>query len=700
LSIFTPPKKKTTKARKASSDYEIQKERARKRINEQSAAGRDIGPIPEAKNKRRRSSCKNNLKKFCETYNPEAFYHGWSKSHTQAIKRIEEAVKTGALYAFAMPRGSGKTTLSRMAALWAVLYAHRRYVYIIGANADKAQESLEAIKIWLRFLPRLAEDFPEVAAPVIALGGIAHRANGQTSEGRSTLIQWGKHKIVLPTVSTGKANAPTSGIILAASGLTGDGIRGSVHTLKSGAQIRPDLVLLDDPQTDESAASPSQNKKRESLISGAVLGMAGPGKSISAVMPCTVIQREDMVDRILNRELHPLWRGTRSRMLESMPANMAAWEPYFDLYDDCALAEPPNFDAANDYYTENRAELDKGARASWEDRHLETEVSAIQSAMNLYHRDRAAFFAEYQNEPEESETAKASISPAEVYAKAINMQKRQIPLACEHLTTFIDVQKKCLWYMTVAWSDAFGGHILDYGAWPDQQRAYFTLGDIRKTLQRKYPRLSLEGQIYEGLTSLIGEILDRSYTREDGEPMSPALVMIDANWGETSSVVKKVCREYGDRRLLASHGAALGPDKKPMLEYKTRPGERKGWNWILYAKGREGRHVRYDGNQFKSLIASRIRAGIGDAETLTLYKGDSQSHRMVAEQIGAEYPIPTTAIGRTVDVWKAKPNRDNHLLDCLVGAAVAASVVGVKAIGHELGRAGKPKPRRKHSVNF
>lgn len=698
MTIFgTSTKKKTT--RTTDSSYERRKTRETRRQAEQSASGRDIGTIPEVKNPKRRKSCAKDLRKFCETYNPEAFYHGWSSAHLAAIKRIEETVLTGALYAFAMPRGSGKTTLSRMAALWATLYAHRRYTYIIGANQGKAEDSLEALKIWIRFLPRIAEDFPEVSLPARALDGIANRASGQTHEGRPTMIAWGKHKIVLPTIQAGGKLAATSGILLAASGLTGDGIRGSVHTLTTGEQIRPDLVLLDDPQTDESADSPSQNEKRERLIAGAVLGMAGPGESIAAVMPCTVIQRDDMVDRILNREKHPLWRGTRSKMLETLPENMAAWEPYFDRFDECALAEPPSFDEANAYYIENREQLTKGAKASWEDRYLETEVDAIQSALNLYHRNRAAFYAEYQNEPEETESVKAAIKPGEVYEKAISLKRLEVPLACEHLTTFIDVQKDCLWYLTVAWSDSFGGHILDYGCYPDQKKQYFTLGDVRKTLARKYRGMSLEGTLYQGITDLAREILDKPYTREDGEAMAVGLVMIDANWGASTSVVKKVCREFGDRRLLASHGAAFGPDRKPMLEYKNRPGERKGWYWIL-GQGREGRHVRYDGYQYKSLIASRIRAGVGDAETLTIYKGDSQSHRMIAEQLGAEYPIPVSAMGRTVDVWKAKPNRDNHLFDCLVGTAVGASVLGVHAIGHDLGRASKARTRRRSNVQF
>ena len=44
---------------------------------------------------------------------------------------------------------------------------------------------------------------------------------------------------------------------------------------------------------------------------------------------------------------------------------------------------------------------------------------------------------------------------------------------------FIDVQQKVLFWLVAAWEDDFTGYVVDYGTWPDQQRAYFTLRDIQ-----------------------------------------------------------------------------------------------------------------------------------------------------------------------------------------------------------------------------
>lgn len=49
----------------------------------------------------------------------------------------------------------------------------------------------------------------------------------------------------------------------------------------------------------------------------------------------------------------------------------------------------------------------------------------------------------------------------------------------------------------------------------------------------------------------------------------------------------------------------------------------------------------------------------------------------------------TQGRGRTVDEWKPIPGRDNHWFDCLIGAAVAASITGAEL------KMGKPVKRER-----
>jgi hypothetical protein len=679
------------------------------RSRQRHLAGRDIGEIPPIANIDRRESTRNSLRLFCETYNPEAFYFNWSRDHLKAIARIEEAVIHGALYALAMDRGKGKTTLCRMAVLWAVSHSLKRYPFLIGANASKAEDSLDAIKTFIRFLPVFAEDFPEIWTAVDSLGGIANRASGQVCGGESTMIQWSKDRIVLPRVPP-PANwpkawplmdglVPSSGCVIGVSGLTGDGIRGSNFPHPSGEQLRPDLVILDDPQTDESAGSPAQNATREGLVAGAVLGMAGPGRPISAVMPCTVIRQGDFIDRILDRSIHPLWRGERCKMLVTMPADMSAWDAYFDIRRRCAVLEPPDYSEANEYYLANRAVLDAGAEASWEERKLPDEVSAIQSAMNLYMRNPRAFMAEYQNTPmpdidDEPET----VTPAVIVAKLNRHERYHVPAAATRLTAFIDIQKNSLWYVVVAWEENFSGHVVDYGVWPDQKREYYSLADIKLTLQDVTGASGIEGSVFAGLTALTAQLFGRVYPRDDEVRMKIDRCLIDANWGDSTNTVYKFCREsVYSGVVLPSHGKYIGPGSQPFAAIKTKPGERAGENWRipLVVGTRQVRHVVFDTNAWKSFVYARLAVSAGDRGSISLFGDKADRHRMLADHWTAEKRDRQTSekTERKVDVWTNPARRDNHWFDGIVGACVAASIEGVKLSETTISRDANRKPK-------
>lgn len=711
-----------SKRKPAADDYCDYKDRQANISRERSARGRDIGGVPDIANVERRAECRRSLRRFCEVYNPEAFKLGWSPDHLKAVARIEEAATLGALYAFAMARGSGKTTICRMGALWAVSYAHTRYAFVIGATDPKAQETLDTIRTLIRFLPDYAADFPEISWPAICLAGIANRATGQTCDGESTLIEWSADRIVLPTVPPPEnwpkewplrqdGKVPTSGVLISASGLTGEGIRGSLKTLTTGEMVRPSFCLIDDPQTPESARSPTQNANRLKLVSADVLGMAGPGKSIAAVMPCTVIERGDMVDEILDRGEHPLWRGERSGMLRSMPTNLAAWDAYFDAYARCAQLEPPDFTESNGYYLEHRAELEEGAEASWESRKQDWEVSAVQSAMHLYFRDRSAFMSEYQNQPEARDSAAVgALQPDQVLSRVSNIPRLVVPRTATRLTAMVDVGAHLLWYMVAAWDERFGGCVVDYGCHPDQTRGYFSKADPRPALGDlpEYEGMSQEAVIFSGLTAVADRILGRVYHQEEtGTDFRVERCLVDANWGPGTDLVYDFCRRSAFASiLLPSHGKYIGASSNPMSSWPTRPGERAGMGWRLSAASTgRGRHVTFDANLFKSFVAQRLTTPQGAAGCLQLFKPDvGKDHKLLADHLGAEYPVAVMrqAGGREVEEWKLRPGRDNDWFDTAVGCTVAASLSGLRwSPAQAAGVPPKPsKPKLSHAEMY
>lgn len=668
-------RKHTPEETSGARSYEDRRNAERDRQAEQSLAGRDIGQLPEVVNPDRKAACERNFQLFCESYFPETYALAWSPDHLKVIEKIETAVLRGGLFALALPRGSGKTTITESAALWSMLYGHREFVVLIGATESAALELLDSLKTELEVNERLAEDFPEVCYPVAQLEGIANRCAGQLYKGERTRITWTSNEIVLPTVEGSRA----SGIIVRVAGITGR-IRGMKFKRSDGRNVRPSLVVIDDPQTSESAGSLEQTRKRVRVLAGDILGLAGPGQKISGIMPCTIIRPGDMADIILNRNTHPDWNGEKTRMVYRFPTNMKLWEEYAEIRAE-ALRTEGNFQKATEFYLANREAMDAGAEVSWEARFNHDEVSALQHAMNLKFQDESAFMSEYQNDPLPDDTADDSLLSVDgICAKINGLARRRVPLKCDRLTMFVDVQKALLFYVVIAWAEDFTGAVIDYGSWPDQHRHEYSLADANPSIQTLFPKAGFEGALYAALSALTDECLGREWEREDGAVLKIERALVDANWGQSTDVVYQFCRQSSHAGvILPSHGRYVGASSKPMTEYRKQQGDRLGFNWMIpnVAGKRAIRHVIYDTNYWKSFIHARLAVPVGDKGSLTLYGRIPGAHQLFAEHLTAEYRVKTQGRGRTVDEWKLKPqSHDNHFLDCVAGCAVCGSMLG------------------------
>ena len=672
--------------------YEEKKNAARNRNLALAMAGRDIGELPEVVNPERKKKCRTDFRLFCEEYFPETFSLEWSPDHLKAIHKIETAVLKGGLFALAMPRGSGKSSLTEVAAIWSMLYGHREFIMLIGATESAALELLDSLMTEFEVNEHLAKDFPEVCFPIQQLDGIANRCAGQLYHGERTRITWTSNEIVLPTIKGSKA----SGIVVRVAGITGR-IRGMKYKRPDGRSVRPSLVIIDDPQTSESAGSLEQTRKRVRVLAGDILGLAGPGQKISGIMPCTIIRPGDMADIILNRQTHPDWNGERTKMVYAFPKNTKLWEEYAEIRAE-ALRTDGNFQKATDFYAEHREEMDEGAQVSWEARYNHDEISALQHAMNLKFQDEVAFQAEYQNDPLPEDTGGEEILSIDAICAKINgIPHNKVPLACDRITLFIDVQKALLFYVVTAWAENFTGSVIDYGSWPDQHRREFSLADANPTIQSEFPRAGLEGGLYAALTALTDDLLGREWEREDGAVLKIERALIDANWGQSTDLIYQFCRESRFAGIvLPSHGRYVGASSKPMTEYRKQPGDRLGFNWMMpsVAKKRAVRHVIYDSNFWKSFVHARLAVPTGDKGSLTLYGRIPGIHQLLAEHLTAEYRVKTQGRGRTVDEWKLRPeHHDNHWLDCLAGCAVCGSMLGCAL--PEFGGAVTPKKKQR-----
>ena len=452
--------------------------------------------------------------------------------------------------------------------------------------------------------------------------------------------------------------------------------------------------------THNSARSPAQVLSREAVLNGAVLGLAGPGVRIAAVMPCTVVRRGDLADRALDRERNPAWAGRRSKLLARLPDALGLWDRYGELLRDGLRADPPDRAAATAFYRANRAAMDAGAVATWPARYDPGQLSAVQFGMDLYLTKPEVFAAEFQGEPLDGSAAGGGAEPIDpvAFAGRVNRVPRGVvPAGLARLTAGVDVQGEIAFWVVCGWRDDFTGAVVDYGTFPPQPVSRFSAADPPVPLSA-LPALAgvgAEARVFAGVSGAVAAAAGRTYRLEDADGgLAVERCAVDAgNWADT---VREACRRCPEAaRVVASKGAYVGARRTPFAAWKPQPGERAGPGYKF--RPRE-QWLTLDTNHFKTLLAERTRTPDGAAGALHLFGASPAAHHLFCDHLAAETPIRVTADGRTVDEWELRPGRpDNHWLDALVYAAAAAASLGVAvdagaAVGHPR-QPPAPRPR-------
>ena len=294
--------------------------------------------------------------------------------------------------------------------------------------------------------------------------------------------------------------------------------------------------------------------------------------------------------------------------------------------------------------------------------------------------DPVAFASEYQNEPlpEDLGGEEWFLPPAKLAEKTNGLERGLVPLWATQVTGMIDVQQRLLYWLVAAFGDGFRGAVIDYGTWPDQHTDYFSYREASKTLRRAYPGTGVDGSLVAGLKDLFEHLFSRDWAVEGGGARRIDKCAIDT--GYKSDLIHETCRSSPwSGLLLPSKGDGIGPEQKPFSEYAKKPGDQVGSYWRIVKLTRQAsRLLHIDTNFWKTDVHQRLATAAGDKGHLSLF--GRVPHRLLSEHLTAEYPTKTTGRGRTVYVFNEKPGKpDNHLLDCLVGAAALASVQGVSS---------------------
>jgi hypothetical protein len=659
----------------------------------QSQEDRDIAPgYPgEPLDPKRREACRDDLERYYRTYFPRVFRGPFSRDHKKAIARIEDSERNGGLYALGMFRGGAKTSLFSRGQLHATSYQFRRFGVTISATNRDAFNIMRQQKAELWTNPLLIEDFPEICYPFTRLEDNGRRCKGQLWLGEPTHIQWEPDRLVFARIPDIMPNPA----IIVSRAITG-AIKGINYRAPDGMVIRPDFVLLDDVQTRRSAKSLTATEDRVQTIDGDVLGLAGHDTPITAVMAITPIYEADLACIYLSREEKPEWRGETFPMVYRLPDALdTLWEQYRQIADD-ARKNDGDPQAATRFYAEHQAEMDAGAVVSWPEGPCSGRLSVIQYAMDLYFRSRQAFAAEYQCKPLSTTTAPGLMLPAgQIAKKTSGLPMGMVPPDTAYLTSFVDAGKSYLFYMVTAWRKDFTGSVIEYGAWPQQRRRYYTKADANPTIATYFAkeRPGLAGaneatMLAAALDILLPELLGRTWQDADGHVYRLQRILCDT--GDLGDVVCGAIVRLKQPKektpiVMPSFGLGIGASKKPMAHQPKKDGDIVGYHWRApEPKDRhELREVQIDTNAFKSFVHRQFFVDKALPGSLTLYGDQRTEHSLIDDQLHAELPkeMESKTDDRKVTEWKQIPNHENEGLDCLVGCAVGASMLGAELSG-------------------
>ena len=658
------------KARMNESYIEKNRERSRRVSREKNLAARELGPLPPVVNPSRRNVAKNDLCAFMRFYFPAKFKKPFGPIHDRLIERIQDVVVNGGKQAVAMPRGSGKTTITNAAAVWAILNGYRRCVVVVAANTRDARRILKTLETMISKTPALLEDYPEACYPLSKLGGSALLARGQTFYGAPTDVRISADSFRLPTIR----GSACSGATIAAFGANA-AIRGFQAENPDGSTDRPDFLFLDDLQTDQISANPARIEALEEKVASTLAGLAENGAELSMIQTMTVKNPDDYADRTLNVELYPRWNGLREAALESLPERIDLWRQYRSIWFD-------DEQKATAFYRQNLEDMRRGAIVGWPDAYTGKKlVDSLEYYMRLWCENERAFWSEQQNQPKELGGNAVKLPAKEIARKLNGYERGIVPSNASKLTAFVDVHGDLLYFAVVAFKDDFTGYVIDYGTFPEQRRTYFSKNDGGlETLARVYDGKTADGRVREGLCFLLNDLKTRFFEQEgDDSDALLAITRVGVDSGWKPEVVEDSIRIAGARFAYPSKGVAIGAKGRPMRLWPKKEGRVFGWHLLdEKTKAIATRQLLVDVNYWKTKVHESLSLTPGEPGSLSLWGSSSGVHRMFSEHLSAETAKSVESGTNRVVEWSANPSRpDNHFFDCVVGCFAAASTLGI-----------------------
>lgn len=661
----------TKSHREASREYEAQ----------QSRKHRLVTIAVSATSLRRRKRYERDVVGWLTHYFPSVFTYGLTDQQREMAAAILAAARFGGDQSIAAPRGEGKTTITECVVIYCVLTGIVTFPLILAATGPDAERILGNIKAQIADNDLLYEDYHEICGPARELQGLPNRANGQLVTGKigaevvaedRSRIKWSGRQIVLPTIPGRYSRA--SGQIVATRGLDS-----AVRGIRYGT-MRPDLAVIDDPETREVAESDTLPAKLEKKLDQDIAGLAGQRRRIARVMLTTLMNRVSVSARFTDPTIKPSWKGRRFRLLEQWPERRDLWDEYVSLRQAGQAAGDQFGREAHEFYINNRQQMDLGAVVNNPHRYAvarmpdgsQQQVSSLQACWDLIADiGESAFNTEYQNDPpEEFGPIESGITAHRIQKQISGYDRRVVPPDCVLITQGIDVRKIALHWVVRAWRRDGTGYVIDYGVHEVHGTTYGSDEGV-------------DWAVYRAILDRMESFRDTVY---ESAVHLERFTLVDAGW--RTDAVYSACREIGVGIMpIMGFGKSSGCTQANFNDVQRRTLDRKPGNgWFLSRRGKLWL-VCADADRWKAWEHDRWMTAPGKPLSLQMFgqqserpdrmSDDEKLHHAYARHIVNEIEVEEPYKGTIRRIWKPK-SENTHWFDASYYADVAAAMKGIQ----------------------
>ncbi len=635
---------------------------------------------------RKRRALERNTEKWLRTMWPEDFEFAFTRDQKFRMTQTEDRMRTGGKIAIASPRGDGKTMLTEGLSLKNIAQAVIRGLVLLKANSEDGEQMLENI------YEKILHDnflywYPEIAYPFIDLGNIKQRAVSQHYDGERTKLIVRKDRIVFPTIP---------GSSCSGSFIKSFGMNKPVRGYRRGSQ-RPDFAIIDDPETEESAVSLTEIKKRSKILDRGLAKLGGQKRSIACIMLTTIQAKDSISDTYTDINRKPAWSGIRQRQIIKWPTNPDLWDQYMDIRQQCQKDGDKDGSKATAFYKKNRKKMDAGIELSNVNVYSrDSEISAIQSCYNfISDHGIDAFMTECQNDPPEEIIEEGfDLTAATVQKRCDGVPINVIPDGFGYLTAGIDVGGRMLHWVITAWKDEFIGHVVNYGITP----VHGPRGNLRADENQE----ELEEAVRLAILSWADDY-QQSCCYRSGEVRPVDCVAIDARY-QTQAVYNAI-RDAQSRGYIPvmGYGTSIKQYYRKPRQVSDAVKVGSGWHKTFHDyKSMKVWQYHVDDDYFKFKVQQGFVLDASMPGGITLFGENPYDHKSFGRAIVSERRMEEFKPGRgRVVEYVVKDRNQNHYLDALKYSRMAASVIGVAAMqkkplevahsNRRLRKASKPK---------